>query len=310
MIAMAEGETYTVFDSDTHQPLTVTVNPEEGHSSIQYITPDGTPLTSLNQTQAAEIVHVTESQNAVYTTIPNSTYVATPASSQTAIANTAVPLVVQSSNGVQMQNVQVQQAIVQQQSQQGSNVIQAQSVVQNNVSNVAGSGLPQMLFLNQVNVNGQPSLVLVDSNNKPVQLPQGIQVINLPTQQIAGQQLPMVSPGETGEEPLYVNAKQYHRILKRRQARAKLEALGKIPKERRKYLYESRHRHAINRQRGQGGVFVSGPRKDPSPINHSHGAANGSSHIQPTETRYREIAAATCSPSSGHPSDLLSSLTT
>ena len=32
------------------------------------------------------------------------------------------------------------------------------------------------------------------------------------------------------EEPLYVNAKQYHRILKRRQARAKLQADGKIPK--------------------------------------------------------------------------------
>lgn len=35
------------------------------------------------------------------------------------------------------------------------------------------------------------------------------------------------------EEPIYVNAKQYDRILKRRAARAKLEAEGRIPKERR-----------------------------------------------------------------------------
>ena len=49
-------------------------------------------------------------------------------------------------------------------------------------------------------------------------------------QPIATQRLPVAM--ETLDEPLYVNAKQYHRIIKRPQARAKLEAEGKIPKAR------------------------------------------------------------------------------
>ena len=47
------------------------------------------------------------------------------------------------------------------------------------------------------------------------------------------QRIPLPNAELLEEEPLYVNAKQYHRILKRRQARAKLEAEGRIPKERR-----------------------------------------------------------------------------
>lgn len=88
-----------------------------------------------------------------------------------------------------------------------------------------------------------------------------------------------ISTSGQEETPLYVNAKQFHRILKRRVARQKLEEqLRLTSKGRKPYLHESRHNHAMRRPRGPGGRFLTAD--EVAAMEKEKGGENGSPEMK------------------------------